>query len=229
MHFDAAGHAGPEAIVAFIDGAASPEVASHIRGCAMCSSEAAALHTAQVRLRQSLYRFDCPEPHRLGEYELGFVSPEERVQIASHALECPVCMDELHTLRRFLAAEPPLAESCGSQLRRVFATLLSAGPALALGGVRGAAAKLRQYAIEDARLSIGPGLERGSLIGLLVPGTRELPARAEARLLSEDGAHRRAAVDELGNFEFDEVPAGNYVLEIELPDEIIVVEHLAVD
>ena len=71
MHLDATGHAGPEAIVAFIDGATSLEVASHIQGCAMCSSDAAALQTAQVRLRQSLYRFDCPEPHRLGEYELG--------------------------------------------------------------------------------------------------------------------------------------------------------------
>jgi len=229
MHLDATGHAGPEAIVAFIDGATSLEVASHIQGCAMCSSDAAALQTAQVRLRQSLYRFDCPEPHRLGEYELGFVSPEERVQIASHALECSLCTEELQTLRGFLAAEPPLAESFGSPLRRVFATLLSAGPALALGGVRGAATRLRQYAIDDARLSIGPGLERGSLIGLLVPGTRELPARAEARLLSEDGAHRLAEVDELGNFEFDDVPAGSYVLEIELPDEIIVVEQLAVD
>jgi hypothetical protein len=230
MYLDAAGHAGSEAIVAFIDGDASREVASHIHGCARCSSDAAALQTAQVRLRQSLYRVDCPEPHRLGEYELGFVSPEERVQIASHALECSLCTEELHTLREFLAAaEPRLAGSVGSQIRRVFATLLSARPGLALGGVRGAATKLRQYAIDDARLSIGPGFDRGSLIGLLVPGTRELPARAEARMLSEDGAHRLTEVDALGNFEFEDLPAGSYVLEIELPDEIIVVEHLGVD
>src|SRR4051794_5488202 len=199
MHLQATGHPGPEAIVAFIDGSVSPEVASHIQGCATCSSDADALQTAQVRLRQVLHRFDCPDAHRLGEYELGMVSTEERVQIANHALECSYCSDELQTLRGFLAVEPMLRESFGSQVRRIIATLLVPGASPSLAGIRGAETPLRQYQVDDARLSIGPGPERGTLIGLLVPGANlELPERAEARLLPESGTALLAEMDDLG-------------------------------
>ena len=38
-----------------------------------------------------------------------------------------------------------------------------------------------------------------------------------------------AKLDELGNFEFTGVPAGDYVLEIELPDSVVVIEELHID
>jgi anti-sigma factor RsiW len=224
MHLEATGHAAREAIVAYVDGTASREVASHIQGCPTCSADASALQTTQSRLRQALFRFDCPEPHRLGEYELGVVSPQERVEIARHVLECAYCADELQTLREFLRAEPPLRESLVSGVRRVLATLLAPSPSFGLAGVRGADTELRQYQAEGARLSIGAGPEPGSLIGLLVPAQP-----GQARLTSEDGQPHATEVDDLGNFEFEDVPAGSYQLEIELPDEIIVVEGFAID
>ncbi|HET6315760.1 MAG TPA: hypothetical protein VFG86_04835 [Chloroflexota bacterium] len=223
MHLEATGHAAQEAIVAYVDGTASPEVASHIRGCPTCSANASALQTTQSRLRQALFRFDCPEPHRLGEYELGIVRPQERVEIAKHVLECAYCADELQTLRQFLRAEPPLRESLVSGVRRVLATLLAPSPSFGLAGVRGADTELRQYQADGMRLSIGPGAEPGSVIGLLVPAQP-----GEARLTSQDGEAQSAEVDDLGNFEFEDIPAGSYQLEIELPDEVIVVERLQV-
>jgi len=36
-------------------------------------------------------------------------------------------------------------------------------------------------------------------------------------------------MDDLGNFEFEDVPAGLYALEIDLPDAQIVVEELRLD
>jgi hypothetical protein len=114
-------------------------------------------------------------------------------------------------------------------LRRVIATLLRPEPSLSLAGVRGADVELDQYQAERIRVSIGPGPERGSLIGLLLPVESSLPARSEARLLSEQGNATLAEVDELGNFEFEALSAGAYRLEIELPDQVIVVEHLRVD
>ncbi len=223
MHLEATGHAAPEAIVAYIDGNASPEVAGHIQGCPTCSSDANDLQRAQARLRQALQRFDCPDAHRLGEYELGFASPKERVEIASHVLECTYCSDELQMLREFLRVEPPLRESVVAQVRRVFATLLTPSPSLGLAGVRGTDTELRQYQADGARVSIGRGPEPGSLIGLLVPAQP-----GEARLTSHGGQVQAAEVDELGNFEFEDVPGGGYQLEIELPDEIIVVDSLQV-
>ena len=100
---------------------------------------------------------------------------------------------------------------------------------LALSGVRGSDTQLRQYAVDDARLSIGPGAERGSLIGLLVLGDRALPSTSQARLLRDSVVAYDTEIDDLGNFEFEDLAAGRYVLELQLPDEIIVVEDLTID
>lgn len=228
MHFSTTGHPDPEAIVAYIDGTMSPEVAGHIQGCETCYSDAANLDTAQTRLRRALHRFDCPEPHRLGEYELGYLLPAQRVEVASHALECTLCTEELQALRAFMAVEPPVTESLASHLRRIFATLLAPTPGLGLAGIRGADTQLRQYQADNARISIGPGAERGSLIGLLV---RDEPDKlqGEARMLPETGSPHTAPVDELGNFEFEDLTPGAYTLEIQLADEVIVVESLEVE
>ena len=53
----------------------------------------------ELRLRQSLYRFDCPDAHTLGEYELDLLEPVERTRVAAHALDCGECTSELTVLR----------------------------------------------------------------------------------------------------------------------------------
>ncbi len=223
MHLDTTGHFGPEAIVAFIDGTASPEVASHVQGCAVCSSEANDMRATQDQLRAALYRFDCPTAHQLGEYELGYVAQDERVRIASHALECSLCTEDLKTLRSFMAVEPVIREGFVSQVRRVLATLVTPLPSTSLSGIRGGAeTRLRQFQAGDTRVSLSHDGE--SLTGLLVPA-----ATGQARLLADRGAARTTDVDELGNFDFEDVSAGAYTLEIELADEIIVVEQLSLD
>ena len=47
--------------------------------------------------------------------------------------------------------------------------------------------------------------------------------------MSREGAALRAQLDELGNFEFGDVAAGRYALEIDLPDGVLVVQELRVD
>ena len=223
----AAGHPAPEAIIAFIDGDAAPEVESHIQGCVTCAADADELSSAQSNLVSRLYRFDCPSPHRLGEYELGLVEPLERTQIASHALTCDFCMDELRTLRGFIAADPVIPESLLEKARRVLATIVAPAPGLSLAGVRGADTQLRLYQAEGAQVSISSGAELGSLIGLLVLENAESTV-GEARLVSADGDSYVATIDEFGNFEFEDLPSGNYVLEIGLADEVIVIQQLQV-
>ena len=66
-------------------------------------SDEAGLAQFQEELRRSLYRFDCPDAHTLGEYELDVLDADQRLRIATHVVDCEECRAELHTLREFLA------------------------------------------------------------------------------------------------------------------------------
>ena len=174
----------------------------------------------ETSLSHLLYRFDCPDAHTLGEYALDVLGTEERVSIASHAAGCEECAAELSTLRTFLATDPPLAETTLDRVRRVIATLLMPSPGLALGTLRGASdTATRQYEAEDVTVSVARGVERGSLIGLVAGGVGRM-ARLEAHT---------AEIDDLGNFEFEELSPGTYTLELELEDRVIVVQKLQID
>jgi hypothetical protein len=229
MHFAAAGHPALEQLIAFTDGEAGPDVEGHVEGCGVCAGEVDSLTAVQAALRQTLYRFDCPAPHALGEYELDVVSPDQRVRIATHAAECDECALELRSMREFLAAEVSVPETIISQLRRVVATLLMPPARLGLAGVRGTDSELRQYQVSDATVSISSGAEPGSVIGLLI---LEDASRmyGEVRLEPSHGGPRQVtSLDELGNFEFFDLAGGEYALEIHLADEVIVIENLRVD
>src|SRR6185503_10081388 len=167
----------------------------------------------QASLRQTLYRFDCPTPHALGEYELEVVAPEERLRIATHAAECDECALELRSLREFLRADISIPETIFAQLRRVVATLVLASPRAGLAALRGAETELRQYRVYGANVSIGVGAEPGALVGLLTLDDAER-MHGEVHLLPTHGAPVVTPLDELGNFEFFDLAAGEYALEI---------------
>jgi hypothetical protein len=57
----------------------------------------------EAGLRRGLYRFDCPDAHTLGEYQLDLLEPENRRRVAAHEAECDACGVELRALRSYLA------------------------------------------------------------------------------------------------------------------------------
>ena len=184
------------------------------------------------RLRQALYRFDCPDAHRLGEYELDLLNPVERTRIAAHVLECEECTQELRDLRTFLAAPTNITEPLMGRARRIVATLFTPRPGLAYSGLRGADdPSTRVYEAGDVTITLGPGPKAGSVLGLVVAGDEPpeaLQSRA-VRLAQREGRFVDARLDDLGNFEFDQVAIGTYDLEIDLPQGVIVVEDFRVD
>lgn len=186
----------------------------------------------ELDLRQSLYRFDCPDAHTLGEYAFDLLEPAERTRIAAHAVECEACASELEVLRSFVAAPTSVGETLARRARRFVATLLTPGPDLAYGGLRGAAdMATRVYEAGNVSVTLGPGLTSGSLLGLAV-ALDDAPAALEAaavRLLPREGPPTVTHLDDLGNFEFANLEAGVYTLEIELPDGVVVISDLPVD
>jgi hypothetical protein len=183
-------------------------------------------------LRRSLYRFDCPDAQTLGDYQLELLEPVQRTRIAAHANQCDDCRDELQTLRAFLAlptlvVDPPLARA-----RRFLATLFTPAPGLAYSALRGAAGdSTRVFEAHDVTVSIGRAQTSGSLLGLVVAAglAPEALEGHEVRLLPREGGPLRTRLDDLGNFEFGDVAAGLYALEVDLIDGILVIEELRVD
>lgn len=183
-------------------------------------------------LRHSLYRFDCPDAQTLGEYQLELLEPAERTRIAAHAVDCDECRDELQTLRAFLAMPTVVAEPRLARAGRFIATLFTPSPRLAYGGLRGAQDNsTRVYEAHDVTVSVGRAQTRGSLLGLVVAAGRpaELLEGREVRLMPREGAPLRTRLDDLGNFGFTDVAPDRYVLEVDLPDGVLVIEELRVD
>lgn len=217
--------------MALADAAAPASVVEHVATCSGCAERAGSYGQMQGRLKNSLYRFDCPDAHTLGEYHLDFLEPDVRTQVAGHVLECDDCRVELQTLRTYLAQPTSIAESPLEHVRRVVATLFRPAPGLAYGGLRGTSDATRVFQVEDTTITVGPGQGAGSLVGLvLIAGTKpETLDGHTVRLVPSDRAAFASALDDLGNFEFEQVPAGSYALEIDVPGALIVVEELHVD
>ena len=97
--------------MAYGDGEAPASVVAHIDGCSTCTAQVSSYARVQGRLRRALYRFDCPDAHTLGEYQLDLLEPEHRRSIAAHATDCDACSTELHTLRSYLAMPTAIAAS----------------------------------------------------------------------------------------------------------------------
>jgi hypothetical protein len=183
-------------------------------------------------LRRSLYRFDCPDAHTLGEYQLDLLAPEQRTSVAAHAVECEACTAELQTLRAFLAIPTTVPDSIVERARRVVAALLNPAPGLAFGGLRGAAdPDTRVYVADDVTVSLASTDEPHTLLGLVVDLSvaEGMLAGRPVQLIASDGAALATTLDHLGNFEFDGVPAGTYVLELDLTGRLVAVEALRVD
>lgn len=225
--------------MAYADGEASPAVTQHIRACPSCAAEARQLARQQRAWQQRLFRFACPTPHTLGEYDLDLLPAAERLRIAQHVVDCPRCTEELRLLRTFLATEAaPRPAGLRRRVRELVATLLPApGAEAAYAGLRGASDQTaRTYAAGSYRLTVdlvpgglsGRAARHVALTGLIWrEGAALAPATAaEASLVHDEQTLHTTGVDELGNFAFDEVRPGRYRLEVTLGEERIVVAPL---
>jgi hypothetical protein len=182
-------------------------------------------------LQRSLYRFDCPDAHTLGEYQLELLEPEHRTRVAAHANECDGCRIELQTLRSYLSTPSDVPEPTFEKVRRVVARLFSPAPGLAYAALRGTTeSDARVYLVDDVTITVGPGKSSGTLLGLVMVGDAPADTLAghEVRLVPSAGSPTRGRLDDLGNFEIEGLSPGAYVLEVDLPGSLVIVEELQV-
>lgn len=93
-------------LTAVLDGTDDAQVLAHLERCPSCAQRLQQARQLETALHSSLWRWDCPSPHMLGEYHLQLLAAAQTAVIARHLESCPHCAAELNDLRAFLAAEP---------------------------------------------------------------------------------------------------------------------------
>jgi len=109
------------------EGTLPQEEREHLEHCPICQQRLATYTRTTELLRTKLYRSLCPSAVDLNYYCLGGLPEKERIGIASHLLDCPLCAEEVEEIRREQASfdlYPAAAFSLPAAVRRIFATLV---------------------------------------------------------------------------------------------------------
>jgi hypothetical protein len=184
------------------------------------------------------------------------VPEAERISIASHLLDCPLCADEVVEIRRVQANFDPFpagAFSLGAAVRRLVATLVVQQAQPVTRDILPSTGWPRQYRAEAIDLSLH--LSRTSnnetmLLGIITStapteavdafeGTPVDLYRAPGPPVAESDGDQKdeetappllsTEVDNVGNILLEPVPAGDYVIVIRLPDKDVVIKGLTID
>lgn len=143
-----------------LDGEALPKEAKHhLEHCETCKHRLARYEQANTFLLSHLYRSQCPSSEQLSFYCAELLPQEERIRVANHILDCPLCFAEAQESRSFLRVQdvplPSPSFSPRAVVRRIFATRVPRPQAQFV--VRGDIAEAtwpRQYKAESVDLSL---------------------------------------------------------------------------
>lgn len=239
--------------LAYDEGALPEEKKEHLDQCPTCQQRLANYTRINGRLLAKLYRSICPGAVQLNYYCLGVVPEEERINIASHLLDCPLCTDEVAEIRHRQAIFEPFPSvgfSLRAAARRLFATLVVQQAQPVTRDMAPSAGWPRQYRAESIDLSLH--LSRASngetmLLGIVTSrdpamGTEAFEGmtvdlyHAPGPMVAESGGAQSdeattmpfltTRLDDVGNILLEPVPAGNYVMIVRLPDLEVVIEDL---
>lgn len=240
--------------VAYDEEILSAEKIEHLEQCEDCQQRLASYRRLNSRLFSKLYRSACPGAVELNYYCLGGLSPEDRLTIASHVLDCPACADDVAEIRRQQAAFEPVPASGFSlraAIRRLFATLVvqQAQPVVTRD-LTPSFGWPRQYRAESIDLSLH--LSRATngetmLVGIVTSRDQHATAetfegvtvdlyQAPGPLAAEGGPGAKETpmpflstqIDDVGNILLEPLPAGKYVMILRLPDLEVVIDDVQI-
>lgn len=229
------------------------ETNNHLQQCEICQQRLARYKQVNTYLLSHLYRSQCPSGEELSLYCADLLPADERVRIANHVKDCPLCTNEVTETRQFLRTlEVELPASSWSPralLRPIFATrVIRTQPQFAVRGDNSEATWPRQYKAESVDLSLHLSLtSKGErmLLGILtsVDPTESVEAlegvSAELYIapwpLATNGdkpgalPFLRTEVSDLGHIVFKPIPTGEYVMVIYLPHRELIIENLVIE
>jgi anti-sigma factor RsiW len=172
-------------------------------------------HNIEQLLFALFYRRSCPAPEMLGDYYLGRLPPGQRLVVAQHLRHCPHCTRELsfYGEENEEAISGPVAWLHRAVSRVRWA--MAAPKLLPTPAVRGAPYIQQAYQADSTQIVIETsparvGYRRLDLIGQIQPAE----AANDVELWDANSASTVAIhpVDEMGYFEFRQLPPGDYFL-----------------
>jgi anti-sigma factor RsiW len=209
-----------EQISTVIDGTAAPAVHAHVSQCASCAQRLAQARGMEQSLRTRLYRWDCPSPQQLADYQVRRANPSEARAIAAHLAGCVRCTEELAELQQFLAADVPLEAPQPAPMPpktspwgALFARPQPQRPAVAL---RGAGPGPLMAAVGDTTifLDVQPAAGQIALQGQLVDADQDRWVGALVEIRQSGALVATAEVGDLGGFTCAALPVGATELRI---------------
>jgi hypothetical protein len=224
-------------IIKYVEGEADDAVVAHIQECPFCREKASRWAHLQNRLQKEVYRAACPTPIELGDYHLELLPDPQKLVIAQHLRECPLCRREVAELEEFML-EPTAQTSWLAPVKVLIARLLSGkevdqaqekfSPAFA--GLRGEGDEPFIYQADQTQIVIEvqedleqPGLK--VLMGLV----SELESNEFIVQASQKGKVRAVSpIDEIGNFVLVHVAPGEYELTVRGPNTEIRIQSFTV-
>lgn len=216
-------------ILMALDHQATPEIVSHLAECDACRERGEELRRLQSRLTSALYRSTCPTSLELGEYHLGLLESSAQRLIDEHLHACLHCMAELMTLRGEMSRPEPVVQSGVSRTLRssaqmVLAQLVSGALGIVSGpqatpsysSLRGDEDPMMIYQTMDAQISIevqpdSSHIGQHVIYGLVTGGALNA-GEVTAELWHQGQPIHTTQIDEIGNFSFEGLAAGDYEL-----------------
>ena len=217
-------------LLMYLDGVADPDIKAQIEHEEVYRQRAQALRQQQNVWVSRLFRVDCPDALKLGEYYLGRLQTQEKKALEKHLTLCPNCTKELVEIKAFVRYEEQngLAEILHDVqiliARSVFSRNMR-GYAL-----RGPGSESFQYEAGAAKIALevkaddeNPELQ--ALIGVIAG----LDAANYAVSLWQGGEKVGSAeIDEFGGFTIGSLQPGEYQLVIHGPKVEIHVQSFVV-
>lgn len=188
------------------------------------------------------------------EYLKGQLPPAEIPLVQTHLAHCEICQKEVAMAQQVTQISPPLEQPPQTLLNRLTEafrrrqTRPNTRPSLPALlqfdswsvptplGVRGGALRERQLLFNheqydlDLQIVKDPGSNSFQLLGQLLSMDDDVSQLAgfEIQLLEAEEIIRRVVTDELGQFVFQQLPAGVYSLLVQLDQEDLVLEALEI-
>jgi hypothetical protein len=193
---------------------ANQETARHLAQCPHCRENAETLDLFQKRLGSRLYRSTCPSPIDLGNYFLRMLPASQRLVVAQHLRQCPLCTREVLEMEKFLGDPSPrrdLFKAVKTLIARLPHSEAEAHshrlPALRGGGKKPATFKTDHIVIT---LEIQPGPdEQFTILGQMAAGDQQDQwTGAMVELEQPFLTSLIASVDDLGGFTIETVFSG---------------------
>jgi hypothetical protein len=213
-------------LLAYLDDPqANPATARHLEGCPHCRERADALQHFQKKLTTRLYRSTCPPPLELGEFHMRMLPAPQRLVIAQHVRECPLCTQEISQLGGFMSEPEPRTNAIKELIARLVNSGARMGSAQAFPALRG---EVKAPPIFEAdglviTLDVQPSQEGEiAILGQMAADDQDRWTGATVELKQPYLAPLQASVDDLGAFTFNTVDPGSLEMTITSPDGMVV-------